>query len=122
MKDHPPLLTLNVAPPDEKNLFQVAELHGEMDQAGLLAVKAQLEQLVDNFPCRYLVFDCKDLAYINSDGIGFLMSLHAHLVKDGKGLVIVSTKPNVQDVLMAIGVLSVFEYHSSLEDFKKKLA
>ena len=122
MKDHPPILKINVSNLDDKKIYQVVELRGEMDKVGLDQVKAPLEKLVESFGCKYLVFDCKELAYINSDSIGFLMSLHAHLAKENKHLVIVDARANVHDILEAIGVLTVFEYYANLEEFKKKIA
>lgn len=121
MNDYIPTLKLRVQPPDEKGLYQIVELDGDMDKAGLDVVKDKLEKLAENFPCKFFVFDLTALNYINSESIGFLMALHSHLVKMKKVLVIASAKAHVKDVLSVIGILGVIEYHDSIEDFKKKI-
>jgi anti-anti-sigma factor len=122
MNDYKPTLVQRVLPPDEKNGYQVIELDGDMDKAGLSIVKDDLEKISDDFAYKYLVFDFTDLNYINSEGIGFFMALHSHLVKMKKVLVFTSARDNVKDVLSVIGILSVVEYHDTLEEFKKKIA
>ncbi len=122
MTDYPPTLVLRVQPPDEKNIYQVVEFQGDMDKAGLEVVKERLETLATTFPCKYLVFDFSDLNYVNSEGIGFLIALHSHLVKLKKGLVFLSAKPHVKDVFYVIGILSIVEYYESMDSFLKKVA
>jgi len=122
MTDYPPTLVLRVQPPDEKKLYQVVEFQGDMDKAGLEVVKEKLETLADTFPGQYLVFDFSDLNYVNSEGIGFLIALHTHLLKLKKGLVFLSAKPHVKDVFFVIGILSIVEYYDSMDSFLKKVA
>lgn len=122
MNDYTSTLTLRIQPPEEKKSYQVFELEGDMDKMGLTKVKDQLESASEKFQYLYFVIDLKSLNYINSESIGFLMALHSHLVKMKKNLVLVSAKANVKDVLSVIGILSVVEYHDSLEAFKMKIA
>ena len=122
MSSQKPILTLSRGLSDANKQYVLVALHGEMDKIGLNLVKDELEKLVSDFPCRYLVFDFTDLDYIISESIGFLMSLHAHLAKDQKTLVIIAAKSHVKDVLDAIGIMSVFPYYNSLNDFKDKIA
>lgn len=122
MNDYNPRLKINILPPDEKNSYQVIELTGDMDKAGLDVVREQLEQLSENYPYQYLVFDFSDLNFINSESIGFLMMVHSHLVKMKKVFVLVSAKDHVKDVLSVIGILGIIEYHDALDDFKKKFS
>lgn len=117
-----PMLTLKVQPPDIEKSYQIFELDGDMDKVGLDAVKEKLEGLAENFPYKYFVFDFTSLNFINSESIGFLMALHSHLAKMKKSLIFVSAKAHVKDVFSVIGILTLIEYHDTLEDFKKKLA
>ena len=121
MNTNKPILSLSLGLPDQKKLYQLVALHGDMDQAGMLLVKDQLEKLVNDFKYRYFVLDFSDLNYIISESIGFLMALNAKLAEEKRTLVVVSAKAHVKDVLMAVGILSVFEYHENFEDFLNKL-
>ncbi len=117
-----PILTFHIQSPDEKNDYQVVEFSGDMDSQGLEQIKNRVSELAENFAFKYLVFDLSGLTFINSESIGFLMELHSHLVKIKKTLVLCSARAYVKDVLSVIGILSVVDYHSSVEAFKKKIA
>lgn len=98
--------------------YQVIEFSGAMDKAGLTANKPAIENLVQSYSLNYLIFDMTRLDFINSESIGFLMSIHSHLVKSGKKLVVISAKPNVKDVFQVIGLFDVIPYFDSLKQFQ----
>lgn len=118
-------LTINIFPVDRSKAevnnneksYQVVEFHGELDKAGLILIVAELNALVENFPYEHLVFDFSDLNFINSEGIGFLMTLHSHLANRKKSLVLVGAKAHVQDVLKVIGILNVLQLFNTVEEF-----
>ncbi len=114
-----PHLTINIVPPQDGQKYQVVEFHGELDKAGLSLISAQLNTLVENFPYAHLVFNFSDLNFINSEGIGLLMTLHSHLTNMGKNLILVAAKANVKDVLNVIGILNVLKTFYSIEEFLK---
>jgi len=121
MTEYKPVLTINIQPPDDKKVYQIVELKGDMDKEGLILVKSQLEELTENFPYKYFVFDFSGLNFINSESIGFLMALHSHLIKSKKILVVTAAKAHVKDVLSVIGILSVIQYYDSFEAFKQQI-
>lgn len=120
MSDYKPNLTIEVVQPSAEQNYQVITFNGDFDKAGLAEVKDRLEQAVDNLKKGYLLFDFKDLNFINSECIGFLMSLHSHMIKEKKVLVLVNAKNHVKDVFEVIGILNVIEYADSVEAFTKK--
>lgn len=113
-----PHLNINLMP-SVKN-YQVVSFDGDLDRAGQNAIQEQIDKLVSNFSYTFLVFDFNNLNFINSEGIGLLMTIHAHLVKTKKGLIIIRAKSHVKDVLGAIGIFSLLPYYETLEDFLKK--
>ena len=122
MKEHTPTLTLRVQPPDKKNGYQVFELLGDLDQDGLVKIKDRLLKIADEFAYQYFIFDLAGLDFINSEGIGFLMTLHSHFVNKKKNLVVTAARAHVKDVLEVIGILSVLEYHDTLELFLQQIS
>jgi len=111
-----------IVPVQTGNDYQIVELHGEMDKAGLKTVKDDLLDYVEHFPFGYLVIDLTNLEFINSEGVGFLMTLYSHLVKIKKNLVLIGAKSQVKDVLSIIGILNFIPYHDLIEDFLRKLS
>ena len=101
--------------------YQVVSFSGDLDKLGLNKVKPDLEKLVNGSSKKYLVFDFSRLSFINSEGIGFIMALHSHLVKNKQSLVVVNAIAHVKDVLSVIGILNVVEYFDSFEQFLQKI-
>ena len=120
MSDYNSHLTLQVIPADNKQHYQVVRFSGELDKAGLNLIKDQIEKLVDNFSLKYLVFDFADLHFINSECIGFLMAIYAHLVKAEKKLVVVQAPANIMDIFKVIGLSQVIDTYDSLPTFLEK--
>ncbi len=116
------LLNVSVLSVDEEKRYQVIKLKGQLDKAGLESAREQIDSLVDQFTGQYLAFDFSELDFINSESIGYLTSVHAHLTKSGKNLVILAAKPNVKDVFMVIGLLSLMSSFDSLSDFVNTLS
>lgn len=120
MNDYPPNnLTIQIDTPAAN--YQVVRFLGSMDKAGLTEVRTKLDSIVEQFALAALVFDLTALDYINSESIGFLMSVHSHLKKLDRRLVLINAKANVKDIFQVIGLLTVVEYYDSLPFFLAKL-
>jgi len=102
--------------------FEVIKFVGEFDKAGHTDVKEELEKMIKAFDKSFLVFDFSALKFINSEGIGYLMEVHAHLMKSDKKLVIVGVNDHVSDVFETIGVQEIIALYPSLSDFKNKIS
>lgn len=103
-------------PPAGSN-YQSVEFYGDLDKAGQNIVQERIDKIVSDFNYPFLIFDFSNLNFINSEGIGLLMTIHSHLVKTNKELVIIGAKSNVKDVLDVIGIFSLLKYYRTLEDF-----
>ena len=115
-------LSLSILPLDPKNQYQVIKFHGELDKAGLESIREKIDDIVDHFDGQYLAFDLSELDFINSEGIGYLTTIHSHLIKNNKNLVFIQAKPNVKDVFAVIGIFSIINYFDSLSDFVNTLS
>jgi len=98
----------------------VVKFNGEFDKAGYEEVKDELGQLVNDFKGSTLVFDLGELKFINSEGIGYFMSVHTHLVTDGKKLVLVGPNAHVADVFNAIGIMEIMPIFNSVDEYLNK--
>ncbi len=113
----PQNLRLDVQPPVNGGDYRVVKFIGEFDKAGHSEVKEELDGIVDSCIAASLIFDFHGLKFINSEGIGYLMETHAHLVDNGKKLVIVGLNSHVADVFAAIGIKDVVEIHDTVESY-----
>ncbi len=114
-----PHLSMEIGEIDKNKKYQVVKFDGEFDKPGHSAVKDELEDFIKNFEGSNIVFDFKKLKFINSEGIGYLMEIHTHLVKDDKQLVVVSLNAHVKDVFETIGMSEIIPIHKNIEDFLK---
>lgn len=114
-------LSVIIGSPDKTMGYQVVRFRGDMDKVGLYANRAALEACVEHMEEAYLVFDFTELNFINSESIGFLLTIHVRLSKKGKTVVLVNAVDHVKDVLQVIGLFSMMKYFDSLKAFEESL-
>jgi anti-anti-sigma factor len=108
---------LNVSVSELKDGYQVITFDGEFDKAGHSNVSEVLDGAVKSFDGKNLIFDFSKLKFINSEGIGYLMEIHSHLVKKDKKLVIVGPNDHVDDVFKTIGITEIVPVFKNLDSF-----
>lgn len=110
------LLTLKFVT-DVRDLdYEVVEFHGELDQSTLQTAEKQIVDLMVNFERSTLVFDMADLAFINSEGIGFVVNIHAKLAKKQQKLVLCGLKGNVADVFDVVGMSKLIPVYKTISE------
>jgi anti-anti-sigma factor len=97
--------------------YQVIKFNGEFDKAGHSEVKKELDKVVNDFSVEALIFDFSGLKFINSEGIGYLMEIHTHLVTRSKKLVILGLAANVKDVFQAIGINEIISIYENMDAY-----
>ncbi len=95
---------------------KIVALKGELDEAVLDDFKTKLDPVSNDTKIQTIIFNLHDLEFINSKGIGFLVSIHTHLAKDKRHLVIVDAQEAVMDVITLVGLNSIIPYHDTLEE------
>jgi anti-anti-sigma factor len=95
---------------------KILVFHGELDESYLEDLKKQLDPILDDANIKSLIFDLHDLEFINSKGIGFIVSIHTHLAKDKRTLILIDAQEAVMDVVSLVGLTSIIPYYSSLEE------
>lgn len=108
------LLTLKFVTNVRDDQYEVVEFHGELDQSTLSSTEKQMGEFLEPFKRSVLIFDLSDLKFINSEGIGFLVAIHAKLRKKGQDLFLCGFKKNVADVMNVIGLPSLIPVFQSV--------
>ncbi|MBU0727721.1 STAS domain-containing protein [Patescibacteria group bacterium] len=94
---------------------KVLELKGEFDESVLESFREQIDPILNDSKITTMVFNLKDLEFINSKGIGFIVSIHTHLAKDGRSMVICDAQEAVMDVISLVGLTSIIPYHETCD-------
>ena len=108
--------TLKITIDPLKEDKQVIKFDGEFDKAGHSDIRDQLTNVIKNFEGKKLIFDFSSMKFINSEGVGYLMEIHTHLIKLDKKLVIVGLNRHVKDVFETIGVHEIISVYDTLKD------
>jgi anti-anti-sigma factor len=88
-----------------------------MDSANIGEKKKTIMNYVNTLDRHYLVLDLTKLDYINSESIGLLFEISDILENSEKKLVLVGSKPNVDDVFKVIGLYEVVPHYNDLAAF-----
>lgn len=102
--------------------IKVMHLEGELDEVSIEEVKKQLDPLLEDSTVLQLIFDLTKLSFINSKGIGYLVSVHTHLAKDGRSMILAGAKESVLDVINLVGLTNIIPHHATLKEILNKIA
>lgn len=94
---------------------QVVSLVGEVDIAGVPALKAFVEEQIQGGALD-LVYDLSFVDAIDSTGLGFLVWTRKRLREQSGRLRLVTDRPQVQRVLKLTGLGRLFETYMTLEE------
>lgn len=108
-------LDLNVIVNDPTDVYQVIEFKGEMDKSNNLDVRSALNNFIENYKQKYLFFDLTYFDFVNSEGVGMLVSMYYKMKGLGKELYIINPQPQVEDVFNIIGLTKVVPIYPSIE-------
>ena len=95
---------------------KVAALVGEMDESSLETVKPQIDAVMNDANVKSLILDLTQLSFINSKGIGYLVSIHTHLSKDQRVLILAGANEEVMDVISLVGLTTIVKYFNTLDE------
>lgn len=115
----PDLIVKNLTP--KNGNYTLLGFEGDFDKLGLESVRSQIDEIADKLETKYLVFDFTSLNFVNSESIGYLITIHYRLVKNDKVLVIVKASNYVKDVLQVIGVSDFVKSYETIADFEASI-
>lgn len=92
-----------------------ASLVGELDETNMEVLKEQLTPVITNEEIKTLILNLPELTFINSKGIGFLVSIYTHFAKQKRKIVLVNASEPVMDVISLVGLTSIIPYYQTLD-------
>lgn len=95
---------------------KVVHISGELDEVSIEQLKGAIDPLLNDTSVTQLIFDFGKLEFINSKGIGYLVSVQTHLAKDGRSMAIAAAPEPVMDVISLVGLTNIIPYHNTLEE------
>jgi len=93
----------------------VLTLDGEIDLAAAPSVRASLAAIVQDELARDVVIDLRDVTFMDSTGVGALLSAYRHLKLQQRTLVLAQPQPIVARVLGITNVARLFPVVDSVD-------
>ena len=109
------LIKVTPQPIEPNTNYQVYTFEGELDKSNLNVVSEAVKDFFVN-NIENAIFDLTNLKFINSEGIGYLVSLHYKISKANKKVYIFGVQPNVQDIFNLIGIPTIIPCFSTLDE------
>lgn len=115
------ILTITPEAEEPNSNYQVFNFNGELDKSNIQVVSDAIKDVMVN-NTQNIIFDFTELKFINSEGIGYLVSLHYKISKLNKKLILVGIQPNIQDILNLIGIPTIIPCFNTAEDAAVNIA
>jgi stage II sporulation protein AA (anti-sigma F factor antagonist) len=109
-------LDLNVIANEGEDTHQVIQFNGELDKSNNLDVRNALSGFIDGFQLNTLIIDLTYFDFINSEGVGMLVSLFYKMAKLNKKFIIINAQPRVSDVFNIIGLNKIVPVFGDLSE------
>jgi len=93
----------------------ILEFSGEWDSFNLREISARVEQLIRGRPAR-LVFNVRDLRFLTSSPLGYLISVHQRLRAERGGLVLSEASPYLRSTIRTLGLHRFFRMCETDQD------
>ena len=93
---------------------KIVAFSGELDESNLDRARTAIDPLLNDASVKVIIFDLSTLEFINSKGIGYFVSVHTHLSKNQRKLIMVSAKEAVMDVISLVGLTSIIPYFETV--------
>lgn len=100
---------------DEKSIF--IKLIGSINSQNSYLFQNEIIKILDNR--LFVIFDCEELSYLTSSGIGAFLFIKNKLRKSNGNLFIINPQPKIIAILGTMGVTDMVEDYSKIEKIIK---
>jgi anti-anti-sigma factor len=101
---------------------QIAHFNGAFD-GSVKEPLVDIEKLINESTEKLdLIFDLKDLSYLNSYAIGQLVAWHNHLMKNQGQIIVAGANKEVEEIFNVLGISNLFKIFPSVEEAVQSLS
>lgn len=94
----------------------VAQLFGEMDHHSAEKVRGDIDEMLENYSAKNLIFDFSRVSFMDSAGIGIVLGRYKRLHAAGGIVMIVDCSQKIRKILNMAGIFSLIEYMDTKEE------
>ena len=99
----------------------VIKFSGELDSSKTLIYREKIHKEMARFGPKYLVFDLKDITFIDSAGIGLILGRYNEIEKIKGSCGFINLSSYASKVIKISGLFSIMKEYKNLQDFRKEM-
>lgn len=94
---------------EKTNNVLVVSIFGEVDLSGTDALRDDVDEALDQYGVRTLIFDLASTEFIDSTGLGVILGRYKRVAGSGGRVYLAGARPQVQKVLELSGLPGLME-------------
>lgn len=84
-------------------------LSGELDHSTASEIRAEIDELIDRFNVRKLIFDLSELDFMDSSGIGLIIGRYKRMARKGGSVAVSGTGVHIDRIFDMAGLYQLVE-------------
>lgn len=94
----------------------VVVMSGELDHHSAENVRIKIDNKIDEFGSKNLIFDFSDVNFMDSSGIGIILGRYKKISEYGGKVAIVNLRPHIKRVFELGGLFKIIKEYESIEE------
>ncbi len=101
---------------EEQNNTIVAHLNGELDHHSAEYARIKIDYYIDTSTSKNLVFDFKNVSFMDSSGIGIIIGRHKKISAKNGQVFLVNLSKSIKKVIELSGINKIVKIYSDLTE------
>ncbi len=89
---------------------------GQVDESNLAQVEEHVTPVLENGELKAIIFNFKELEFINSRVIGYLLSIYSDLSEQSKVMTIVESNEHIFEILSLVGLTTLVNHYDTFDE------
>ena len=98
----------------------IIKISGELDSSKTMLYKEKIHQIMRTLGPRYMIWDLKDLTFLDSAGIGLILGRYNEIEKIRGAMGLVGLNPYSRKIITISGLFQIMKEYSSIKAFMKE--
>lgn len=104
------VVEININSVPNHDEIKIIRLKGEIDESNLDDFRQVTDQMLTDASVQKIVFNLKDLSFINSKVIGYMAAFYNQLNQASKKMVFAEASGSIMEILSLVGLTNLIEY------------
>lgn len=101
---------------DRKNATLIVTLVGELDHHNAEIVRMKIDNKIDELGIKNIIFDFKEVNFMDSSGIGVVMGRFKKLSVTGGKACVINLKPQIKRIFELSGLFKIIPEYKDIEN------